>query len=484
MLFNSFSFLAFFTAVVVAYYVIPHKFRWGLLVAASLFFYATFKVSYVLLLLGSALVAYVVGLALGALQNAGQRKAILAVGVVASLAPLFVYKYFDFFAGSLDVLLQSAGLASQAPIFPRLGLLLPAGLSFFTFSCVSYIFDVYRGDIAPERHVGRFALYIAFFPKLLAGPIERATTFLPQLLSPVRFNAEGVTLGLQLVLWGLFKKVVIADRLAVFVDSTYQTPEFASPVALIIATYFYAFQIYCDFSGYSDIAIGAARVLGLDLMENFRRPYFATSIPEFWGRNRWHISLSRWFRDYMYIPMGGSRVPKLRFYFNAITVYMVSGLWHGANWTFVIWGALNGFYHVVTLATAGLRDKVAQGMRLPATLRSLLGGLVTFHLILVSWVFFRAASVSDAFAVFSRVTASASRLPTLFRTYPYTGEIFLSVALIGVLLLVDALDEWGAFWERLRTRPVYVRWAVYYVLLAGLIVIGQWGLKQFVYMQF
>lgn len=484
MLFNSFSFLAFFTAVVVVYYLIPHRFRWLLLLVASLYFYATFKLAYVLLLLGVALVVYLVGLSMGTDQGPGRRSSLLAVGVVAALAPLLVFKYFDFFAASTDALLLRARPEGSPSLLPRLGLLLPVGLSFYTFSCVSYLADIYRGKLAPERHIGRFALYIAFFPKLLAGPIERATTFLPQILRPVRFTPEGVTLGLQLVLWGLFKKVVIADRLAAFVDTTYQTPGFASPVALVIATYFYAFQIYCDFSGYTDIAIGATRVLGLNLMDNFRRPYFARSVPEFWSRNRWHISLNAWFRDYLYIPLGGSRVSRPRFYFNILAVYMVSGLWHGAAWTFVIWGGLNGLLHLLSMAAAGLKQKVAQGVRLPAPLGSLLGILVTFHLILVTWVFFRAASLSDATTILSRVAESVPKLPTLFKAYPFTGQIYLSLALIGLLLLVEALDEWRAFWEKLRTRPVYVRWAVYYALLISLVVIGQWGQKQFVYMQF
>ena len=484
MLFNSFSFLAFFTIVVVVYYLIPHRFRWLLLVIASLYFYSIFKLGYVLLLLGVALVGYLVALAMGTAQGSARRKALLAVGVVAALAPLFVFKYFDFFAESIDALLLRAQPEGSASLMPKLGLLLPAGLSFFTFSCVSYLVDVYRGKLAPERHIGRFALYIAFFPKLLAGPIERATTFLPQILRPVRFTPEGVSLGLQLILWGLFKKVVIADRLAAFVDTTYQTPGFASPVALLIATYFYAFQIYCDFSGYTDIAIGAAQILGLNLMENFRRPYFARSVPEFWSNNRWHISLNAWFRDYLYIPLGGSRVSRPRFYFNILSVYMVSGLWHGAAWTFVIWGALNGFFHLVSMGVAGLKHKLAPGLRLPRPVGAILGILVTFHLVLITWVFFRAASLSDAITIFTRVVEAVPKLPMLFKAFPFTGEIYLSLALIGLLLLVEALDEWGAFWEKLRVRPVYVRWAVYYVLLISLVVIGQWGQQQFVYMQF
>ena len=480
MLFNSFSFLIFFTILVVVYYLLPHRFRWGLLLVASVYFYATFNVNYVLLLLAAALLAYAVGVAMGAVTQAGRKKALLVVGMLASLAPLIVYKYFDFFAASLDSVLQHAGGAFST----RLGLLLPAGLSFFTFSCVSYLIDVYRGKLPPERHPGRMVLYVAFFPKLLAGPIERATSFLPQLLRPIHFDPDDVAAGLQLMVWGLFKKVVIADRLGTFVDSAYLHPAFSSPVALLIATYFFAFQIYCDFSGYSDIAIGAAQVLGIHLMENFRRPYLATSVPEFWGRNRWHISLNDWFRDYMYFPMGGSRVSKPRYYFNQMAVFVVSGLWHGANWTFVIWGALNGLYQIVTLLTAGVRHRVAAGLHVPKMLGSIVSGLVTFHLVTIAWAFFRAASVQDAFDILGRIAGTLPRLPTLLAVYPYSGEVILSFVLIGVLLVIEILDEKRGLWETLRTQPRVVRWGFYYALLIGLVVIGQWGLRQFVYMQF
>jgi D-alanyl-lipoteichoic acid acyltransferase DltB (MBOAT superfamily) len=421
---------------------------------------------------------------IGASSQPGRRRLALVVGVLASLAPLFLFKYFDFFAGSLDNVLQSAFTDGSVSFTSRLDLPLPAGLSFYTFSNISYLVDVYRAKLQPERHLGRFALYVSFFPKLLAGPIERATTFLPQLLAPVRFSPENFTMGLQLMLWGLFKKIVIADRLAAFVNSAYLNPSFASPVALVIGSYFFAFQIYCDFSGYSDIAIGAARVLGFNLMDNFRRPYLATSVPEFWGKKRWHISLSNWFRDYMYIPMGGSKVSKSRMYFNQMAVFVVSGLWHGANWTFVIWGALNGLYQVATLLTAGIRARLGQFIRLPAALGSLLGAFVTFHLVLIAWVFFRAKTVTDAVDILGLMAGAIPKLPTLISSYPFTGELVLSFVLIVALLVIEILDERRPISERLRDKPVVVRWGYYYALLVCLVVIGKWGLSQFVYMQF
>jgi alginate O-acetyltransferase complex protein AlgI len=483
MLFNSFWFLAFFAVLAVVYYLIPSRYRWILLFAASLYFYATFKPSYLLLLLGVTLVAYWAGLAIGASEDRSKKKAILTVGIVAVLTALFVFKYYGFFIRSLDALLANFGLTISTPLLPRVELVVAAGLSFYTFSCVSYLVDVYNGTLLPERHPGHFALYVAFFPKLLAGPIERAKPFLAQLKQPVSFSSQGVTSGLQQMLWGLFKKVVIADRLGAFVDPVYRQPELSSAGDLVVATYFFAFQLYCDFSGYSDIAIGAAKVLGFDLMENFRRPYLSTSVREFWA-HRWHLSLTTWFRDYMYIPMGGSRVSRLRLYFNVMAVFLVSGLWHGANWTFVIWGGLNGLYQVVSLLAGGARRKLAMLVRLPAVVNSFLGGVVTFHLILITWVFFRASSLSDAATIISTVAGSLGTLPAMLRIRLANGEMLVSLALIALLFGVEALDEKRPVWERLRVRPVYQRWAVYYALLFGLIVLGSWKLQQFVYMQF
>ncbi len=483
MVFNSFGFLAFFGVVVVAYYASPHRHRWMLLLAASLYFYAAFNVTYLPLLVGITLVAYAGGLAIGASLGQPRKRAVLAVGIVAVLGPLSVFKYYDFFVRSLAAALVNAGPSGSQLHVRTLELGAAAGLSFYTFSCVSYLADVYAGRLEPERHLGRLAVYVAFFPKLLAGPLERAKPFLAQLIRPVSFSSAGVTAGLQLMLWGLFKKVVIADRLAAIVDASYRRPTFASPADLALATYLFAFQIYCDFSGYSDIAIGAARVLGFDLMENFRRPYFSTSVREFWS-GRWHLSLMAWFRDYLYIPLGGSRVSKLRVYVNVMAVFLVSGLWHGANWTFVVWGALNGLYFIVFLVVNGDGKTAVRSMRPAPAVSSFLCRLGTFHLILVTWVFFRAASISDAATILSRVSGSLPSLPHLLRVRLTSGGMPVTLALVGVLLAIEALDETAPFWQRLSAQPTFVRWPVYYALLFAMIVLGNWNLQQFVYMQF
>ncbi len=476
MLFNSLVFPAFLALVAAVTYVVPGRWRWGVVLAASLFFYALFNIGYVGLLAAATGVAYVGGWRVHHLAPGRTRAATLAVAIVAELALLFVFKYFDFFASSTNGVLQAA-------LLPHLGFLIPAGLSFYVFACVSYLVDIFRGDLIAEHHLGRFALYVSFFPKLLAGPIERATHFLPQIRRARGFDADGVTLGLQLILWGLFKKVVVADRLAAFVNTAYQNPGLTSPLDLVLGTYFFAFQIYCDFSGYSDIAIGAARVLGFDLIENFRRPYLATSIADFWGQ-RWHISLTRWFRDYLYIPLGGSRVSRLRTVLNLLVVFVVSGLWHGANWTFVIWGGLNGLYQVLYLLTAPVRARVGQIVQLPAGLAAVLSALLTFHLVLVAWIFFRAASLTDALTIVARIAQAVPRLPDLVRNYAFSGGVVLSLGLIGFLLMVELVDEHRSIWASLRARPVYQRWAVYYALLGALLLLGTWNLNQFVYMQF
>jgi len=482
---NALPFLGLFAGLVVVYYLIPHRFRWLLLLLGSLSFYGTFKVGYLALLAGFTLFIYLMSLATAARQG-GPRRGLLVGGLVGGVIPLLVFKYYNFFLGSLDTVWVS-WLGLSAPSITRLGWLLPAGLSFYTFSCMSYLVDVYRGRLPVEKHLGRMALYVAFFPKLLAGPIDRATTFLPQLLKPVRFNGEEVALGLQMMLWGLVKKVVIADRLAVFVNQIYQSPGTASPVDLVLASYFFAFQIYCDFSGYTDMAIGMGRVLGINLMENFRRPYFSTSINEFWTQ-RWHISLTRWFRDYMFIPLGGSRVAKWRFYLNLMAVFAVSGLWHGAAWTFVIWGSLQGAWQVLTLMTAGVRQKIARLLRVPGKVGTLISTITVFHMVLTGWVFFATGymggSLKDALSVFSRVGKAITDLPSQFADKAYDGGLLLSFGLLGALVLVEVMEERWNLWEKLRARPVYVRWAVYYAMAITLIAIGVWQQTRFVYMGF
>ncbi len=458
--------------------------RWGLLLAASYAFYAWLCASEwqqpVLLLTGSILVTYACGLQLGP-GHAGRRR-LLFLGIAFNLGTLIVFKYSNFFLASLEVGFRRFGVELDTP---QLSLILPVGLSFYTFSAVSYLVDVYRGTMPAERHLGRFAVYLAFFPKILAGPIDRALTFLPQLRTGYRFHEQNITAGLQLVLWGLFKKFVIADRLAAFVDATYQSTAYAPTASLVIAFYFYAFQIYCDFSGYTDMARGVAKLLGIDLMENFRRAYLSRSAGEFWSR-RWHISLCTWFRDYLYIPMGGKRVSRPHHYFNLVAVFALSGLWHGANWTFIVWGLLNALYVCVGTATGSWWT--ALGGRLPGVARctawTIVRVLMTFHLIAFAWIFFRASSLHDAWTVIRRVGAGASLLPTAFANYGWTSELLLSFGLIAFLIVFELLEERRSVWERLQGTGAALRWSFYYLLIFGLVLLGKWQSSQFIYMQF
>jgi D-alanyl-lipoteichoic acid acyltransferase DltB (MBOAT superfamily) len=334
------------------------------------------------------------------------------------------------------------------------------------------------------------ALYLAFFPKILAGPIERATTFLPQVSAGLRADPARLVLGLQLIGWGLFKKVAIADNLAPVVDKSFGIAAFASPFDLLVSVYFFAFQIYCDFSGYTDIALGVALLFGLQLMENFRRPYLARNTSEFWGE-RWHISLGRWFRDYLYVPLGGSRAGPVRHYLNLMLVFLASGLWHaglgyGVGWTFLVWGALNGAYQWGGVATRPLWRRL--GERLPrvrdsAVLRTL-RALLTFHLIAVSWVFFRAKSVGDAWLILRKIAAHLAEMPSLLTRYPFTTAHYTGFALIALLLGIESLDERRSIFQRLAAAPVVVRWGLWYLAIFALLVLGRWQAREFIYMQF
>jgi alginate O-acetyltransferase complex protein AlgI len=454
-LFNSFGFLACFFAFVPVYYLTPHRYRWLLLTAASLFFYATFRIEYLALLFAVAAAAYGAGRVIDRPASTASRRGALGGAITAIVALLAVAK-----------------------LVPAAGFVGAAGLSFYSLSAIGYLVDVYRRELAVERDFGRLLLYLAFFPKLLAGPIERARPFLEQLAAPVRFDGSRVVSGLQLMLWGLFKKVVIADRLAAFVDAAYRQPGFAPPADLVIATYFFAFQLYCDFSGYSDMAIGTARVLGIELMENFRRPYLSGSVAEFWSR-RWHLSLAGWFRDYVYIPLGGSRTSRARHALNLMVVFLLSGAWHGANWTFVVWGGLNGVYVAASTLVRRPREAASRG-----TAMRVLRTLVTFHAVLLTWVFFRAASLDDAATIFERTARAVPLLPRLIWVRLQDPAIVLAIATIVVLVMVEIADEGRPMWDRLGERPIALRWAVYYALLAALVVLGTWNLRQFVYMQF
>ena len=481
MLFNSISFLIFFPLVVLAYFALPQRSRWIWLLVASYFFYGAWKAEYLILIWASTLVDYTTGRLLGMTHTPSVRRLLLGFSLTTNLGLLFAFKYFGFFAGSLAALLAVPGWVWIPPEFD---VILPVGISFYTFQTLAYTIDVYRGRMEPERHLGRFALYVAFFPQLVAGPIERAQRLLHQFAEEHVWDDGRVISGLRLMGWGFFKKLVIADRLALLVDTVYQDPTAHSGIPLILATYAFAWQIYCDFSGYSDIAIGAARVLGFDLMLNFDRPYASSSVGEFWSR--WHISLSTWFRDYLYIPLGGNRVSVQRWQFNLLVTFLVSGLWHGASWTFVVWGGLHGLYLLaaIWLAAPWERLQTALGLhRFPWQVR-LMKTFLTFHLVLVTWVFFRAETLSDAWYV----------LTHFFRGISLSAHYNLNIGPWGVvvaamaILVLEAVQylhaRSGGLGKVLDRQAKWQRWAIYYALIFAILMFGRFDVSEFIYFQF
>lgn len=406
MSFVSLAFLIFLPIVVLVFWFTPPRFRWIPLLLASYLFYGFVKPWLVLLLMAMTLVSYVGALLLERSQNVGMKRFWLILGLVLSFGTLFVFKYLAFF---LDSLFSLWGGSS-----PLLALALPVGISFYTFQCVSYLLDVYHGSCNVEKHFGYFALFVSFFPQLVAGPIERSKDLLPQLKHTKAFDGSYLQEALPYLASGFFKKIVIADYLAPFVESVYANPAAATSPMVALSTILFAFQIYCDFSGYCDIAMGAAKCLAIDLSPNFLSPYLATNIQDFW--RRWHISLTRWFTEYVYIPLGGNRKGLPRQCLNIFIIFLLSGLWHGANWTFILWGALHGFYLVVYLLWHHWRAKSLQ-KSLQTTqnpLRLFGGWILTFLAVCFAWIFFRSPSLGDAFLL-------------LRNLFTYWGDGFASI---------------------------------------------------------
>jgi D-alanyl-lipoteichoic acid acyltransferase DltB (MBOAT superfamily) len=512
MLFNSAHFLVFFPIVIAAYYLLPQRRRWMLLLPASCYFYMALIPVYILILAFLIAIDYTAGLLIEAAEGR-RRRMWLVASLVANIGVLAVFKYLDFLSWNAA---QLASALHWNYSVKALEIVLPVGLSFHTFQSMSYTIEVYRRRQPAERHLGYFALYVLFFPQLVAGPIERPQNLLHQFRQPDYrpggsrgglfhdFDYTNVVAGLRRILWGMFKKVVIADRLALAVNAVYDDPTKFEGWPLIIATVFFAFQIYCDFSGYSDIALGAAQVMGIKLMTNFNRPYLARSIAEFW--RRWHISLSTWFRDYLYISLGGNRVPKWHWYGNLMVTFLVSGLWHGANWTFVIWGALHGGYLIVSLWTQEIRERIATAVgltRVPRVRRGLQVA-ITFGLACFAWIFFRARSVGDGLYIAThffrdlRITTPGELLATVQATLRggVLGRLGLgplplerwewgltALLLIG-MMVVQIRERREPMFVQLAHWPRWQRWAVYYAMVLGIVFFGKYRNAEFIYFQF
>ncbi len=486
MLFNSFSFLIFFPTVTVLYFLTPHAYRWLLLLAASCIFYMAFIPVYILVLALTITIDYTAALLIE--RREGKRRKVYLVGsIVSTCTVLFIFKYFNFF---------NANLAEVARFFhwnypiEGLSLVLPIGLSFHTFQSLSYVIEVYRKNFKAERHFGIYALYVMFYPQLVAGPIERPGHLIHQLREEHPFDYQRVMDGLKLMAWGFFKKVVIADRLAPVVDKVFSDPTQYTGLPLIAAAVSFAIQVYCDFSGYSDIAIGSAQVMGIRLMENFNRPLFLASIPEFW--RRWHISLMTWFRDYVYIPMGGNRVGKWRWYLNIFFTFTLSGLWHGANWGMVLWGSFNGLYVILSDLTRHVRRKGLAWIRLDhyPILHRGLGVALTFFLFWFTLIIFRAKNLSDALYVITHLGTglgglrdfhvSVENLSGVFPKY----ELLTVLIAIGWMVFIEGIEKPEEMRHPFRERPVWARWALYYVCILFLIFFGEYNDQAFIYFQF
>lgn len=489
MLFNSLDFLLFFPAVTLVFFLIPSRLRYLWLLGASYYFYMCWSPRYALLMLFSTAVTWLGGRCIAASASPGVRKAALWLTAAANLGVLGLFKYFNFFSHSLELLSGLLGLGLR---LPRVDLLLPVGISFYTFQALGYTIDVYRGDVEAEKNPLRYALFVSFFPQLVAGPIERSGSLLRQLRAEQRFDAVRARAGLVRMGWGLFQKMVVADRLAFFVDAVYNDPAGKPGSAAALATALFMFQIYCDFGGYSNIAIGAAQVMGVTLMENFRQPFLAHSVKEFW--DRWHISLSTWFRDYLYIPLGGSRKGTLRAAWNTLIVFFVSGLWHGAAWHYVFWGGIHGVFLALGRLLRPARQRLDAALRVPKDAPLVRGLSLAATLFLVGLTFpvFRANSMSDLF-VLLRAMVTDFRLSALagdgLFAYGLDQKDF-AVALIALAVLIvhDLLSERGNVLAALERQALPLRWTAYLLLAFAILIFGVYGPEYdaaaFIYFEF
>lgn len=482
MLFHSWEFALFMPVVFLMYWLLHvRKPNWGnpLLLASSYFFYACWDVRFLGLILFSTLVDFFVGIGLGRTEQPRMRRLLLLSSLLVNLGLLAVFKYLDFFIEGLNVLLASVPLEIN---LRNLNIILPVGISFYTFQTLSYTIDVYKGKLKPTNDFIAFAAFVAFFPQLVAGPIERASHLLPQFAEHRRFNEEKARSGLRLILWGLFAKLVIADNAAVFADELFANQAFYPGYMLLLGAFLFSFQIYGDFAGYSNIAIGTARLLGFELMQNFATPYFSRDVAEFW--RRWHISLSTWFRDYVYIPLGGSKGGKCLIFRNVLIVFILSGLWHGANWTFLVWGAIHAVLFLPLILSNKHRVHMAEisGPGIAYASMTILRIVSTFTVISLSWIWFRAETLSHAWAYLSGVFTNS------WAVYP---EIPRRGLLLGtcILILGFVAAEWcGRKSETPLDKtlgwPRFVRWILYVflILLIGLFL--QTSATPFLYFQF
>jgi hypothetical protein len=482
--------VTFFVIVATVYFLSPERLRWIVLLLASAYFYATGGTIFLLQIIAATCATFWLAIKVQSAATSQQKKRLTTVGVLLLVANLVAFKYTAFLNETFRSVVGSLGLVYPIPVVEAL---LPLGISFYTFQLISYLIDVSRGTAPAERHLGLFALYVTFFPKIIAGPIERAKNLLPQLHTVHSFDAPRVVAGLQLMLWGAFKKVVVADRIAPIVSQVYDNPHAHDGVVTAIATWMYAFQIYCDFSGYTDMALGAALILGFRLAMNFDRPYMAISIQDFW--KRWHISLTSWLTDYVYTPLTRQKLVKIKFYnlmlIGLFVTFVASGFWHGANWTFVAWGALHGFYIVASLQLRKPWNSFATriGLLKRPKLHRALKIIFTFNLVSFSYILFRASSIDDAMFMAGNLLTGWGNAIATAKPFIGNSDNFAHFFLSGVgILIVLAAESFKARMDLGRTiaaRP-WMRWSVYYTATVALLLLGAlYGTEQkFIYFRF
>ncbi len=482
MLFNSLDFAVFFPIVFIVYWIFSRNLtlRNTVILLSSYLFYGWWDWRFLFLIIVSSAVDYFVGQRLSKAKEAKKRKAYLALSLAVNLGFLVYFKYANFF---IETFVDSFRLFGSELEHTTLNIILPVGISFYTFQTLSYTIDIYRREIKPTKDLLSFFAFVAFFPQLVAGPIERASHLLPQFHKIYRFDYDRVKSGLLLMGFGLFKKMVIADRAAILVNQVYNNPSAHTGHEVILATILFAFQIYCDFSGYSDIAIGAARTMGFDLMKNFDSPYFSKSITEFW--RRWHISLSTWFRDYVYIPLGGNRKGKYRTYANLFIVFVVSGLWHGAAMTFIVWGAIHGLFIIIEKAMVSFRKK-GSGIILGKKPSKLLSIPFTFFIVCFAWVFFRARTFEEALMIIQKSLEKSNT--SMFDMALGKAELILLVFMIVILSAVETINKRYNLNYLINNR-LYLpfRWVVYLLLFYTILIFGIYGedsVQEFIYFQF
>lgn len=495
MSFNSVHFFIFFPLITLIYFILPRKIRWIWLLFSSYYFYMSWNPKYSLLLAFSTIITYLSGLLIDSSNSIKDNRKSkqfkifwLILSFIINLGILLLFKYFNFLSNILAKLGEISGASITSPAFD---MLLPVGISFYTFQALSYTVDVYRGDIPCEKNLGKYALFVSFFPQLVAGPIEKSKNLLYQFNESYDFDYDRIKRGLIRMLWGFFKKIFIADRLAILVNTVYNSPNDYFGFQIIIATIFFAFQIYADFSAYSDIAIGAANVLGFKLTNNFRQPYFSKSIKEFW--KRWHITLGEWFRDYLYIPLGGNRKGKFRTYINILIVFLVSGLWHGASITFIIWGILHGGYQVIGNLLIPIKNYITKKFNISTDVFSYKLGQMIFTFILVdfAWIFFRANSISDIKILFNHMFVFNPWIFTdgsLYNLGLNSKEFLASIIGILIILIINTLETKMDLIDSFSHQNLVFRWFIYIITLLIILIFGVYGSgyseQQFIYFQF